>query len=115
MSSGNITVAGVVGNEEKTISTPNRGILLIHKRALSPRLTVAVPALPPELLILILSFADRNSQIRSCYVSREWSSIALDYVWSQLDSLFPLLSILGDLTYSSGGWVGTISFVIDVY
>ncbi|KAI6127220.1 hypothetical protein F5141DRAFT_379131 [Pisolithus sp. B1] len=48
----------------------------------------------PELLHLIFSFLDKESNVSNARVCRFWSDIALDAVWKEVDDMIHLFSIL---------------------
>ncbi|KIO32387.1 hypothetical protein M407DRAFT_18698 [Tulasnella calospora MUT 4182] len=50
----------------------------------------------PELLYIIFSFSDAPELARSARVCKNWSDRALDELWRDLDSVFPLLELLMD-------------------
>lgn len=48
----------------------------------------------PELLDLIFSFVDRNSNALNACVSKQWSEVALSTLWADVHDLHRLLSLL---------------------
>ncbi|OAX37635.1 hypothetical protein K503DRAFT_866734 [Rhizopogon vinicolor AM-OR11-026] len=48
----------------------------------------------PELLEKIFSFVGRDANVINAYVCKQWSEIALDFVWKELKSLPQLLRLL---------------------
>ncbi|KAI0320857.1 hypothetical protein OF83DRAFT_1168946 [Amylostereum chailletii] len=48
----------------------------------------------PELLGLIFSFGDRLMHYNSVLVCKQWSNIALDSLWREVDDLYHLLQLL---------------------
>ncbi|KAG8989718.1 hypothetical protein FRB90_002111, partial [Tulasnella sp. 427] len=52
------------------------------------------PLTVPELLELILSFASQSELVKSAIVCKFWSMLALDRLWKDLDSVFPLLELV---------------------
>lgn len=57
----------------------------------------------PELLDLIFGFMDRASNINNACVCRQWSEIALDTLWREVDSLRLLFSLLAPLLDNRSG------------
>ncbi|OSX62549.1 hypothetical protein POSPLADRAFT_1141366 [Postia placenta MAD-698-R-SB12] len=52
----------------------------------------------PEIVELILSFLDQKEHAASACVCKQWSEIALDHLWRDVDDLYRLFSILAPLT-----------------
>ncbi|KAG0698783.1 hypothetical protein DFH29DRAFT_939829 [Suillus ampliporus] len=48
----------------------------------------------PELLDIILSFMDGDDHIINACVCKQWSEIALDFIWREVDNLPRLLTLL---------------------
>lgn len=59
----------------------------------------------PELLDLIFGFLDPQSNTNNAYVSKQWSEIALDYVWCQVPWLARVFRLLAPLKWANGGYV----------
>ncbi|THH13451.1 hypothetical protein EW146_g6764 [Bondarzewia mesenterica] len=51
----------------------------------------------PELLDIIFSFQDQQSNINAALVCKRWASVALDNVWREVDNLYRLFRILAPL------------------
>ncbi|KAG8920924.1 hypothetical protein FRC01_000526, partial [Tulasnella sp. 417] len=51
----------------------------------------------PELVDGVLSFATRPTLVSCALVCKRWSQVALDRLWKQLDSIFPLLELVTSL------------------
>lgn len=47
-----------------------------------------------ELLDIIFSFLDRDSNVTNACVCKRWSDIALDVVWKEVDDLLHLFRLL---------------------
>jgi hypothetical protein len=58
----------------------------------------------PELLDLIFSFMDRASNVNNACVCRQWSEIALDNLWREVDNLLLLFSVLAPLQDNQTGY-----------
>lgn len=48
----------------------------------------------PELLGIILSFVDEDDHVNNACVCKQWSEIALDIIWKEVDGLSRLLTLL---------------------
>lgn len=59
----------------------------------------------PELLALIFSHLDRQSNAINACISKQWSNIALDTIWADVDDLHRLFSLLVPLTKVRGVYV----------
>ncbi|KIK20220.1 hypothetical protein PISMIDRAFT_682506 [Pisolithus microcarpus 441] len=57
----------------------------------------------PELLHLIFSFLDKESNVSNACVCKFWSDIALDTVWKEVDDLIHLFSILQPVSMDMHG------------
>ncbi|KAG8913891.1 hypothetical protein FRC01_004337, partial [Tulasnella sp. 417] len=74
-----------------------------HKTAESEGMPVATPSATvralsiPELLFVIFAFSEKPELARSARVCKDWSDAALDELWKDLDSIFPLLELVLDL------------------
>ncbi|KAG8944664.1 hypothetical protein FRC04_001628 [Tulasnella sp. 424] len=60
------------------------------------------PTTVPELLANVLSFATESTLVSCAVVCKPWSDIALDYLWRDLDSVFPLLELVMDIHLLEG-------------
>ncbi|KAG9034523.1 hypothetical protein FRB95_013090 [Tulasnella sp. JGI-2019a] len=58
----------------------------------------------PEIVGYILQQVDRSSQAYAARTCRFWSCIALDWLWHDMDSIYPLFEILSPLEVSDGGF-----------
>ncbi|KAG8968652.1 hypothetical protein FRC05_001458 [Tulasnella sp. 425] len=68
-----------------------------NEAGVSTKMARVDPLAIPELLVNILSFAS-NSTLASCaVVCKPWSRVALDELWRNLDSVFPLLELVVDM------------------
>ncbi|KAG2113408.1 uncharacterized protein F5147DRAFT_680821 [Suillus discolor] len=52
----------------------------------------------PELLGIILSFVDEDDHVNNACVCKQWSEIALDIIWKEVDGLSRLLTLLRPYT-----------------
>lgn len=52
------------------------------------------PLAVPELLANVLSFATQSTLASCALACKSWSDVALDILWRNLDSVFPLLEML---------------------
>ena len=52
----------------------------------------------PELLQMIFSILDPPSNTVNARVCKQWSDIALDILWREIDELYVLFKILAPLT-----------------
>lgn len=50
-----------------------------------------------EVLRLVFEYCDRRDNGRNALVSKNWSNEALPFVWSSIETLRPLLSLLAPL------------------
>lgn len=57
------------------------------------------------VLAQVFSFVDKSDLPSTARVCKGWQEPALDELWGNLDSLFPLLELLGPLVYEKSGWV----------
>ncbi|KAF8835219.1 hypothetical protein BDN67DRAFT_959375 [Paxillus ammoniavirescens] len=48
----------------------------------------------PELIDIIFNFLDRKTNVTNALVCKQWSQIALDVVWNEVDDLIQLFSLL---------------------
>lgn len=48
----------------------------------------------PELLQNIFSFVDRNDNVSNACVCKQWSEIALDLVWREVENIPQFLTLL---------------------
>jgi len=48
----------------------------------------------PELLKNIFSFAERHDNVNHACVCKQWSEIALDLVWREVENILQLLTLL---------------------
>ncbi|KAH7886717.1 hypothetical protein F5I97DRAFT_1869635 [Phlebopus sp. FC_14] len=55
----------------------------------------------PELLDLIFTYLDRTTNVTNACVCKQWSDIALDHVWRNVDDLLQLFRILKSIKLSS--------------
>lgn len=76
------------------ISVVSRNVFLVPNGQLSP-----------EILNRIFNYAALSECVNAAQVCRHWSATALDRVWRQLDSVVPLLKLLGPMTESHTGLV----------
>lgn len=56
----------------------------------------------PELLNMVISYAEQKDCVAAAQVARMWTSPALDRVWSELPLLAPLFGFLGELENFKG-------------
>lgn len=56
----------------------------------------------PELLALIFSYLDKQSNAANSCVNKQWSNIALDTIWGDVDDLHKLFSLLVPLAEVRG-------------
>ncbi|KAG9032052.1 hypothetical protein FS837_002819 [Tulasnella sp. UAMH 9824] len=56
-----------------------------------------------EILDIIMSFLDDNSLFVAGLVCKTWSPVALNHLWGTLDSVVPLLLLLGPMTLEFDG------------
>lgn len=58
----------------------------------------------PEVIQNIFELADQSTQVAGARVCRNWSTRALDSLWSSLESVVPLLQVmfLSDGTFQKG-------------
>jgi len=56
----------------------------------------------PELLDLVFNMLDRSSNAKMARVCKEWSSVALDVLWREVDDLHHLFSLLAPLRQVGG-------------
>lgn len=63
-----------------------------------------------EILSHILGYCNKLDLAAAGLVSRFWNDVALDYLWREIKSVFPLLKILCPLMKTNGKWqfAGTI-------
>jgi len=59
----------------------------------------------PELLRNIFSFADRNDNVSHACVCKQWSDIALDFVWKEVENILQLLTLLRPCQSNGGDHV----------
>ena len=57
----------------------------------------------PELLQIIFSILDLPSNTVNARVCKQWSDIALDILWREIDDLYLLFRILAPLTKTVEG------------
>ncbi|KAG8992519.1 hypothetical protein FRB94_011530 [Tulasnella sp. JGI-2019a] len=55
----------------------------------------------PEILREVLLLSERPERAKSARVCRAWSSIVIDVLWADLDSIFPLLELIAPLERDS--------------
>ncbi|KAF8833151.1 hypothetical protein BDN67DRAFT_1017888 [Paxillus ammoniavirescens] len=48
----------------------------------------------PEVVDVIFNFLDRKTNLTNAFVCKQWSQIALDVVWKEVDNLIQLFSLL---------------------
>jgi F-box-like len=61
----------------------------------------------PELLDLIFSFMGRTSNTNNACVCKQWSEVALDNVWREVDDLHLLFSVLTPMRAVRGVYVSS--------
>lgn len=72
-----------------------------------------------DILTIVFNFVDKG-QLPSCArVNKAWRDPALDELWKELPSVFPLFELLGSLIHENGGWVcvtfrGTLDQVVSL-
>lgn len=64
----------------------------------------------PELVLAFLKTLDRKSLLRAALTCRAWKEPALDTLWKDLPSLYPLIQVLSPIAQrvngsKSLGWV----------
>ncbi|KAG8944663.1 hypothetical protein FRC04_001627 [Tulasnella sp. 424] len=69
----------------------------LTKAGVSTKKARADPTTVPELLANVLSFATHSALASCAVVCKPWSEVALDYLWRDLDSVFPLLELVMDI------------------
>lgn len=55
----------------------------------------------PELLDMVFRFLDDGSNTSNARVCRQWSEIALDTLWREVNDLYRLFGLLAPLVQSS--------------
>ncbi|KAG8944635.1 hypothetical protein FRC04_001675 [Tulasnella sp. 424] len=57
-----------------------------------------------DILACVLAFVEKSQLPSSARVCKAWNELALNELWKDLPSLFPLLDLLGTLVYENGAW-----------
>ncbi|KAG8910825.1 hypothetical protein FRC01_006107, partial [Tulasnella sp. 417] len=56
--------------------------------------------LPPELLLAVFSYAEQRELAAAARVCQKWSTLALDALWKDLDSVVPLVELVIPLIHA---------------
>ncbi|KAG8944659.1 hypothetical protein FRC04_001623 [Tulasnella sp. 424] len=95
----------MAGKKRRTSSTAK--VSEANEAGASTQMARVDPLAVPELLANVLSFATQSTLASCALACKSWSDVALDVLWRNLDSVFPLLEmlmgmeLLGDLDYPS--------------